>query len=152
MADTETQSPFDASFDAMTAPFTAMAQGLNGSMGRMMQANAEAGRDAMTGVGRMAQELMDFAGRRMQEDLRTAQRLSACQDPSEAMRIQSECVSAMVQAYMDEMQRIADMAGATGEAWMNRMDEGFREDAPEAEAAAEKPAGTTKSGTRKQSA
>jgi hypothetical protein len=140
MADTETQSPFDASFDAMTAPFTAMAQGLNGSMGRMMQANAEAGRDAMTGVGRMAQELMDFAGRRMQEDLRTAQRLSACQDPSEAMRIQSECVSAMVQAYMDEMQRIADM------------DEGFREDAPEAEAAAEKPAGTTKSGTRKQSA
>jgi hypothetical protein len=144
MAHRDTQNPFDA----MTAPFAAMTDGMNGPMGRMLQANAEAGRDAMTGVGRMAQELMDFAGRRMQEDLRTAQRLSACQDPAEAMRIQSESVSAMVQAYMDEMQRIADMAGATGEAWMSRMDDGFREDEGQAEAAPAASGGAKTSGRK----
>lgn len=119
MADEKAGNPLDS----MTAPLQAMAEGLDGPVGELAKANAEASRKWLQGFGRMSHELMAFSSSRMQEDLQAMQRLAACSDPGEAMQVQCDCLNRMVKAYADEAQRLYELASETGASCMEATDE-----------------------------
>lgn len=120
MAANTTESPFEA----MTAPFEAVAQGMNGQFGYMMKANADAGRQWLEGVNRISSELMTFSSNRLQHDMQAVQKLAECKNPNDAVKLQTECWSECVRDYMQEAQRLCELASDASSNYLSSLDGG----------------------------
>ncbi|MBK1698141.1 phasin family protein [Rhodovibrio salinarum] len=117
----ESQQTSDAA--AMMAPFQDTMTSMQSQVARMMTGNAELARRWMDGWSRVMTELMDFSGRRLQDNLDTLERAARCNDPGEALRMQMSGLESTVRVYADEAGRIYDLCSKTGQECMDAFDD-----------------------------
>lgn len=89
--------------------------GMQQQMMRAMTGNAELTRRWMNGWSRVAGELMDFTGNRLQETMTAWQESARCQDPGEAMRLYMSRVETTIRLSVDEAGRLYALCSETSE-------------------------------------
>lgn len=106
----------------MLAPFQDTVTSLQSQMAQMMTGNAEIARRCMDGWVSLMTELMDFSGRRLQDNLDTLERTTRCQDPGEALRLQMSGIQTTIRVYADEAGRLYTLCSQTGEDCLKAFD------------------------------
>lgn len=125
----------------MTTMFESLTNGFGWNFDGLAKANAEAGRAWMQSWQAIGRELADFYNARWASDVEAMNKLAACKDPAEAMRLQADVVQAAAKQYMDEAVKVAGMASDAGADCYKQVDANFRRAAADAgESAMSKPA------------
>lgn len=98
---------FEQVEDQMRQGYSDLAGMYKGNFDAMMAA----GQAMMGGLQTFNSEMLAFLQSRMKDGLATSQRLAECQSPQSAIELQLEYGQAMLQAYVDEFDKVTKLSG-----------------------------------------
>jgi hypothetical protein len=107
-------APADDPAAAMMFPFQETIAGMHAQMAQMMTGQSELARRWMEGWTSVLTELMDFSGKRLQQNFETLELTARCQDPQEALRLQMSGLETTIRLYADEAGRLYTLCSRTG--------------------------------------
>lgn len=93
--------------DQVRQGYTDLAAMYKGNFDAMMAA----GQAMVSGVQTLNAEMLAFLQSRVKDGLATTQRLAECQSPQTAIELQLDYGKAMLQAYIDEFDKVTQLSG-----------------------------------------
>ena len=102
-------------------------QALIGGSGENVAAVMKSSEAVLQGIASLGNEVVSFANQRLQENLATSQEFSQCRDVTQAFRLQCDYARKATEQYMEEANKIMELANSMTRESMLPFEERTRE-------------------------